>query len=219
MNFKGELLLKKLFNTIGIILIILCLPGCGRKNEGFSKVNIMLSGMNSYTVTAEIIVNGNRAAESYNVKQYFKYPDKYRLEVLNPADKRGKITAYDGNKLWIYQPGIRQFYVIENYKEPEESTMFPGYFAKKLFCGENAEYSIKRIENRDYIAVKVDMPGGNNYRKCQVMYFNRDSAVPVKMEILDSKGNTSVTVYYREFSYNEKVDDKLFLIENLEGIH
>lgn len=211
--------MKKLFFMyIQILMLSIVFMGCGnRAGREYSKVNRMLSGMNTYTVTAEIIVKGNRAVESYIVKQHFKYPDRYRIEVISPAEKQGKVTAYDGTNLWIYQPKIKQFYVLENYKEMEESTMFPGCFARNLFSGEKAEYSIVKEENHEYISVKVLMPGSNRYRQMQIMYFDRESIIPKKMEILDSQGNTAVTIYYRDFLYNERIDEKLFLMENMEG--
>lgn len=104
---------------------------------------------------------------------------------------------------------------MENFKETEESSMFPGYFAKSLFSSEEADYQIKKIGSNEYITIKTEIPGGNSYRKYQILYLDIKSAMPVMMEVIDSNGNTSVMVHYRDFVYNAKIDDKLFTRDSL----
>lgn len=210
------MLLKAVKICILPVILTLLIVGCGRTGENkFSDAHRMLAGLQTYTVTAEIIVRGNKLTESYFVKQYFKYPDNYRLEVLNKGDREGKITIYDGEKIIIYQPLIKQLYIMENFKETEDSSMFPGYFAKSLFSSEEADYQIKKIGSNEYIAIKTEIPGGNSYRKYQILYLNIKSIMPEMMEVLDSQGNTVIMVYYKDFVYNAKIDDKLFTRESL----
>lgn len=209
--------MKKLFCVcIFLCIMILTLGGCtGAENDEFIKANRMLAGIDTYSVTAEIIVQGNRMAENYIVTQYFKYPGKYRLEVVSPDDKKGKTTVYDGNKLWIYHPLINQSFVLDDLKEVEETSIFPGYFAGNLFTGEDAEYSIANNEGRECIVIRTMLPGGNNYRKKQVLFIDRKDIKPVKMEVYDSSDNVVVTIHYRDFLYNIKLDDSLFDGESL----
>lgn len=189
----------------------LLLQGCEKAGQDeYLKANRMLSGIETYTVTAEIVVKGNRTVENYIVKQYFKYPDRYRLEVLSPSDKKGKTTIYDGEKLWIYHPLINQMFVLDNLKEVEEAGMFPGYFAGSLFTGEEASYNIVRGEVGNYITIRTIIPGGNNYKKHQILYIDRESLKPVRMEVYDSADNIVVTVFYRDFLYNVKIDESIF---------
>ncbi|HBM79440.1 MAG: outer-membrane lipoprotein carrier protein LolA [Clostridiales bacterium] len=202
---------KLIIIFISVVLAASFLCSCKKsKDDDLSRVYKMIADMNTYSVNAEIIVKGNRTTENYNVKQYFKYPDRYRIEVLSPAERKGKVTAYDGQYLWIYEPWIKQMHVIEKYKETEESGMFPGYFAGNLFTSEQADYEYKKFANIDCIAIKVKVPGGNAYRKWQILYISRKDMIPLKMEILDSKGNIAVTVYYKNFVYNDKIDDNIF---------
>lgn len=209
---KGGTVLKGLLKIyIPIIVMTVFFQGCTKPEENeFSKVHKMLSGLENYTVTAEIIVRGNKLVGNYVVKQYFKYPDKYRLEVVSPEDKKGKVTLYDGERIWIHNPVINQTYVMENFKEVEECSMFPGHFAKNLFSGEKAEYSIKKDKDGEFVAIRVEIPGVNSYRKYQILYFDKKQIVPVKMEILDSAGNVVVTVFYKDFTYNGEIEDRLF---------
>lgn len=203
----------KKFAVIYIIAAVLSLLlfGCAKPgDDDLSKIHKMLSGIEAYTATAEIMVRSNKAVENYVVKQYFKYPDRYRLEVVSPDDKKGKVTLYDGEKIWINHPQINQSYIMENFKEVEESSMFPGYFAKNLLTSEEAEYKIKSEGGNEFITIKVEVPGGNSYRKHQLLYFDRKKAVPVKMEVMDSQGNVTVTIHYRDFIYNGSIDEKLF---------
>lgn len=210
------MLLKALKMFIPFVILVLLAQGCGKPQESkFSKAGKMLAGLETYTVTAEIIVRGNKLTESYFVKQYFKYPDRYRLEALNQGDREGKVTIYDGEKIMIYQPQIKQLIIMTNFKETEDSSMFPGYFAKSLFSSEDADYQIKKVGSNEYITIKTEVPGGNNYRKYQILYIDAKSTMPVMMEVIDSSGNITVTVHYRDFVYNAKIDDKLFTRESI----
>lgn len=210
------MLLKAVKIYILPVILVLLIGGCGKPGENkFANAHRMLAGLQTYTVTAEIIVRGNKLTESYFVKQYFKYPDRYRLEVLNQGEREGKTTVYDGEKIIIYQPLIKQLYIMENFKETEEGSMFPGYFAKSLFSSEEADYQIKKVGSSEYIAIKTEIPGGNIYRKYQILYLDIKSAMPVMMEVIDSHGDTAVMVHYKDFVYNAKIDDKLFTRESL----
>ena len=220
-NFREVLFLRyyiKLCFMCFVVMIFL-FQGCSKPgNDDFSKVHKMLSGLEAYTVTAEIMVRGNKAVENYIVKQQFKYPDKYRLEVLRPIDKKGKITIYDGSKIWIFHPQINQSYCMENFQEVEEVSMFPGYFAKNLFNGEDAVYDIKKDGSNEYVVIKVGIPGGNSYRKSQILYIDRKDTIPVKMEILDSNDNIVVTVHYKDFLCIN-IEDKDFKKENVPQLN
>lgn len=202
---------KLVFICILITITALVLKGCaGDEKKEYAEVNRMLAGINTYSVTAEIIVKGNRLVENYVVTQYYKYPGKYRLEVLSPEDKKGKTTIYDGNKLWIRHPLIGQSFELNDLKEVEEASLFPGYFAGKLFTGEDAEYDTVNMDGNRYVSIKTLLPGGNSYRKYQVLYVDSKTIKPVKLEVYDSSNNVEVTVYYRDFLYNVKLDDSLF---------
>lgn len=210
------MLLKTIKIYILLVILVLLVQGCAKpEKDKFSDVHKMLAGLETYTVTAEIIVKGNKLTESYFVKQYFKYPDRYRLEVLNQGPREGTVTIYDGQKIIIYQPIIKQLYIMENFKETEAGSMFPGYFAKSLFSSEEADYQIKKLDSGEYIAIKTEIPGGNSYRKYQILYLDIKSTMPVMMEVCDSQGNTAVTVHYKDFVYNAKIDDKLFTRESI----
>lgn len=190
--------------------------GCtGTQKSDYKKVHEMLAGMDTYITKAEIVVHGNKIVENYLVMQYFKYPDKYRLEVLGPKDKEGKITIYDGSSLWIHHPQINQTFEIRDIKELDEASMFPGHFARSLLTSEDAAFSMKKEGDINFALIKVAIPGGNNYRKYQVLYVDVKDIKPVKMEILDSTGTIVVTIYYKDFLYNTEIDEKIFAKETI----
>jgi len=204
--------LKKLLLTvIWIFTICLFIGGCTKPGlDDFSRAHKMLSEMESYTVTAEITLKGDALVGNYIVKQYFRYPDRYRLEALDQDGKVDKITLYDGNKITIYQPLIDQTYIMENFTEVEETGMFPGYFSRNLFTVEEVQYGEAEVDGIECISIKVPIPGNNTYRKSQILYLDKKEMIPIKMEVLNSKGEASVTVRYKEFIYNPLLSDEHF---------
>lgn len=196
---------------IPIVLMSILIAGCSQvRISEYVRVNKMLSGLDTYFCTAEIAVQGNKVVENYVVKQYFMYPDKYRLEVLSPEDKKGKLTIYDGSSLYISHPQIKQEFTLGDIKGLEDSGMFPGCFARNLLISESADYSIKKIGNQKYVVIRAEIPDGNAYRKSQILYFDAESSMPCRMEILDSNDNVAVMVTYKDFNYNIKLDEFIF---------
>lgn len=211
----------KIFSKMFILILIfisitIIFAGCGDKEvRDFTKAQKMIANLNSYTTVAEIVVKGNKLIESYVVKQYFVYPNKYRLEVISPDERKGKITIYDGERLFINHPLIKQTTIL-NIKEVEDMGMFLGNFAKNLFSGEDVNLEIKKDESFEYVVIKACIVGGNKYRKNQTLYIDRKDNIPVKMEITDENDDVVVTVYYKDFEYNVDIENTMFKIEDIK---
>lgn len=213
LKHKRKLMLTVIFISTAAIIF----AGCGNKEvRDFTKAQKMIANLNSYTTVAEIVVKGNKLIESYVVKQYFMYPNKYRLEAISPDERKGKITIYDGEKLFIYHPLIKQTTILNNIQEVEDMGVFLGNFAKNLFSGEDLNIEIKKDESFEYVVIKTCIISGNKYRRNQILYIDRKANIPVKMEITDENDEVVVTVYYKEFEYNPDIEDNIFKIENVK---
>lgn len=189
-----------------------CLPQ--RNERVFKEAHRKLVEMEGYSCTAEIYIKGNKKPGEYKVKQWFKVPDKYRVEVLEPGELKGKLTVCDGDRVWLYYPYIDQVFLLENVNSISEDNLFAGFFLKDLMNTEEIEYSFDEKEGQEVIVIEFPPAGGNKYRHVERLYISKRGFIPVLLEVCDVEGNVTTRVKYDSFDYNPKLDPELFQLRN-----
>ena len=79
--------------------------------------------------------------------------------------------------------------------EDNRQYVFIGDFIKNYL--QNEEVNIKLSNNS--LILETTIPGNNKYFNKQILYVNKDTKNPEKMEILNDEGKPSFTVKYKEF--------------------
>jgi len=171
------------------------------------KANI--AEVKSYSSTADITIYGNKALSNYRVKQYCIYPDKLRIETLQPDFLRNKVVVKNGDEWKIYHPLINQILEMSKLMEEDELILM-GIIHKDLFTSSSSTVSDNEFEGKKCICIKSIIPSGNQYRKTAVLYIDEDKKIPMGMDILDDKGNKKIEIKYSEYKSNEVFSDKLF---------
>ncbi|QZY55765.1 LolA family protein [Crassaminicella profunda] len=199
---------------IWIILLIMFIVGCEPKTEQelFYKAQKKLNKMESYSCQVEIISTGNKNPEKHTMKQWFKKPNKYKLEVIGPKDSKGKMIIGNGNKAWIYHPGIEQTWMMEEFLNSEEQNMFLGYFIRNSLNSEQVKGSIEKLEKKEYIKIDTDIPGNHVYYHKERLWIDLDALEPYLLEVFDIKGEKRIEIKYSDFQYNPKLGDEMFLM-------
>ncbi|WIF95325.1 LolA family protein [Caminicella sporogenes] len=196
------------------IFIILILVGCREKSDEqlFYDVQKFITSLDSYTCTAYITIYGNKEPETYIVKQWYKAPDKYRIDIEKPEELRGKTTIYNGNKVLIRHPKIGQGWIMENYKNTVEQKMFLGYFIHNYLNNENGKIKKQTIKKIDYLLFETEIPGEHPYFNREKLWFEIKKYYPYRLQILDINDKIRVDIKYRNFEYNQKIKDDVFKI-------
>ena len=127
------------------------------------------------------------------IHSYVK-PDYYKLEVVEPKNLKGKTMEYKGDKVIISNPDIKDKIELPNM-EDNRQYVFIGDFIKNYL--QNEEVNIKLSNNS--LILETTIPGNNKYFNKQILYVNKDTKNPEKMEILNDEGKPSFTVKYKEF--------------------
>ncbi|WP_432665996.1 hypothetical protein R9X47_06810 [Wukongibacter baidiensis] len=197
------------------LLMILLLAGCGEKTdeEIFYKAQKQIVSLDTYTCTAEVTVYGNKNAETYTAKQWFKSPDKYRIEIQGPEDVKGKITIYNGKRAWICHPRIGQEWLMEDFKTSVEHKIFLGYFLNNFLSTENTILDRDTVENEDYILLQTDIPGNHPYFSKEKLWFDIKKYYPYRLQVFDKDDKIRIEVKYIDFKFNEKIDNNIFSIK------
>jgi len=205
-----------------IVLLCLCmliLWGCSPKSDEdlFYEAQKQLNKMESYYAQVEITSIGNKGPQQYIMKQWFKKPDKYKLEILSPENLKGKVTISDGSRAWIYNPEIDQTWMMQSFAHSEEQNMFLGYFLKNCLNSESVEVSSKTMDGEDYLIITTDIPGNHVYYHKELLYIHIDTMKPYSLQVYDVKDQLRIEVKYIEFQYNPSLENTIFTINTNES--
>ena len=138
--------------------------------------------------------SGNKSSHNYVFIHSYVKPDYYKLEVVEPKNLKGKTMEYKGDKVIISNPDIKDKIELPNM-EDNRQYVFIGDFIKNYL--QNEEVNIKLSNNS--LILETTIPGNNKYFNKQILYVNKDTKNPEKMEILNDEGKPSFTVKYKEF--------------------
>ncbi len=101
---------------------------------------------------------------------------------------------YKNDKVIITNPDIKDKIELPNTDDNKQYA-FIGDFIKNYL--QNEEINIKLSSNS--LILETIIPGENEYFAKQILYINKETKNPEKMEILNNEGKPSFTVKYKEF--------------------
>ena len=190
----------KKWATILVIFITIFATfiGCQKrestKEEIYKEFQKKIVTMSSYKCIAKVEAIGNKSTHNYVFTHNYIKSDYYKLEVLEPENLKGKTIEYKGDRVIITNPDINDKIELPNTYDNRQY-YFIGDFIKNYLQSE--EVDIKLSNNS--LVLETIIPGDNKYFTKQVLYVNKESKNPEKMEILNSEGRVNFTVNYRNF--------------------
>lgn len=198
--------------SILIFFLIFLFSACENSiNNG--NIQEKLQGVRGYSATADITVKGNKGTSFYKVKQYCIYPNKLRIETLEPDFLKGKVITKADDKWNIYHPLIKESISVTKLMEDDEIILM-GVFQRDLFTNSNLKISKTKYQGMDCYEIKSPLPKGNRYRSTAVLYISEEKEIPIGMIIYDSNGNVAIEIKYTDFTFNHNFQDTLFNIKS-----
>ena len=185
-----------------LLLISFVSVGCNNsratKEEVYKEFTNQISKMKSYSCIAEINVVGNKNPKEYIMKHNYTKPDTYKIEIVSPENLKGKIIKYNKEKIFVKNPNVNDYIELPN-NEKDNQYLFIGDFIKNLSKNEELNIAFKG----DYLVLETTIPSSSKYFNKQVLYVDKESVKPSKLEIHDDEGKARFTVTYKNFEYNK----------------
>lgn len=151
-------------------------------------VNNILN-LTSYEATVEVDVKSNKNANKYIIKQKYENPNYIEQEVLEPTNIKGVKIINKDNQLSIENTQLNLKNIYENYSYLSKNDM-----DLISFINEYKEQNSNNCqEEKDTIIMKT---------KNKVLYIDKKSGKPLKMQINDANKNIDVYILYREVNVN-----------------
>ena len=198
---------RKFFKIIFIILILLLIFIFLRKNVAniFKNGNTNISQENvndilnlkSYELISKITIKSNKNENKYVIKQSYINPDYSSQEVLEPENIKGTKIIREKNQIKLENTSLNLTTILQDYEYVSENMLDLSTFLEEYKEGKT---NIK--ENEKEKILEVILSDNNPYVAKKILYIDKDTGKPTKMEIEDDNKNTKIHILYSDVKIN-----------------
>lgn len=216
---------KKILFIIGIVFLILLIltffyfntykNSKSVNNIDKSNIKDYILNISSYEAKILVVVNSNKNSNKYILKQQYNLDNAYKQEVIEPENISGLKTIYDGKNLKIENTKLNLSHLYEDYEYISDNTLDLYTFIQNYKNCTDSEYEEYDTE----VVMKLINKNGNKFNYFQNLYIDKNTALPIRMEIIDKNQNTVVYIEYNEISFNSTSKEEIlaFSLEEIKS--
>lgn len=195
---------KKIFIFIAILLLIIIIfsffvinksktQKIGKNSNSQEVVDYILN-ISSYEVTINVETKNNKNSNKYILKQQYIKDKASTQEVLEPSNISGVKIIKNGNNLKLENTNLNLNTILENYDYIGNNVLDLNCFIEDYKNSQDSNYEEKNNE----IIMKTTTNNENKYTKNKILYIDKSTGNPIKMEITDINQNTTISILYKE---------------------
>ena len=194
---------------IPLMIMMLILGGCSKpampQLDTSKRIYNTFAGMQSYSAIVRLTTYSNNNTNTYEMKQYYKTPDKMRSE------SGGVITVINGERATIKGNGASSPLKMERLGVEDSDFMFLQNFFEAYYRNEDTVASVS-ADDSELVTLSVDTGLSNQYKAEAKLVLDTAQMKPVSLEIKGRDGKTYSKIEYTEFKINPELGDELFEI-------
>ena len=198
--------MRKSISVLLTGILMISLTAC--QGTVSQKLSQKYQNLESYTAKAVVTVTGNKGTAVYEMRQSYRAPDTYRVELEKPEHLSGMVTVVDGQKLWMKQGDGPAVPLELSGLEEETDFLFPVTVLQDFFSLDPLPQLTEGTDGMILLTMPVKKP--NRYRMQQNLLFDAKSLLPTTLITHDEDGNEVLRVEYRDFERNTVLDDSIF---------
>ncbi len=190
------------------VILMIALAACSAVRpqlDTSKKIYNTFAGMQSYSAIVQLTTYSNNNTNTYEMKQYYKSPDKMRTE------SGGVITVINGDGATVRGNGTSSPLKIERLNAMEGDFMFLQNFFEVYYRNENTAASVSS-DNSELVTLSVDTGLSNQYKAEARLILDTEQMKPVSLEIKGRDGKTYSKIEYTDFKINPELGEELFEI-------
>ena len=191
--------------SIIIILLFIIIVGVFFYKNSFKKIKIghnkssqeivdYILNINAYEAEVIIEVKSNKNRNKYILKQTYESPKKSIQEVIEPNNIAGTKIKNEDNKLKIENTHLDLNNIFENYNYLGNNCLDLYSFIEDYKKDNTSKFEEKNSE----IIMETKSNTENIYTQNKILYIDKGTYNPIKMEIKDNKHNTTIYILYNE---------------------
>ncbi len=201
--------MKKKYRLMLLIIILLIIGGIifykksiknskTGENKNSQEIIDYILNLSSYKTKITVNITSNKNNNKYILKQEFKGNKENIQEVIEPSNIAGIKIINDGTNLKIENSNLNLNTIIENYTYLGNNCLDLSTFIENYKVNNKSNYE----ENENEIIMKTIVESDNIYVKEEILYIDRSTMKPTKMEIKDDKQKTRIYILYNEVEIN-----------------
>ena len=165
-------------------------------NSSSQEIIENILNISSYESIIDIEVNSNKNVNKYVIKQKYIAPDISEQELLEPENIQGIKIKKTGNELKVENTKLNISKIYNDYPYMVDNCMDLNTFIEIYKQNDEKDYEEKnneiilRIENKE-----------NPYTKFRILYINKETGNPIRMEIKDNSKKTLIYILYKEVKF------------------
>ena len=167
-------------------------------NKNSQEIVDYILNLSSYEAEVTVNITSNKNSNKYILKQKYQKDKESIQEVIEPSNIAGVKIINDGKNLKIENSNLNLNEIIENYTNLENNNLDLSMFIDEYKNSNESNYE----EKDDEIIMKVKNDKENIYVKEKILYINKKTYRPVKLEIKDNKKKERIYILYNEVEIN-----------------
>lgn len=167
-------------------------------NKNSQEIVDYILNLSSYEAKVTVNITSNKNSNKYILKQKYQKDKECIQEVIEPSNIAGVKIINDGKNLKIENSNLNLNEIIENYTNLENNNLDLSMFIDEYKNSNESNYE----EKDDEIIMKVKNDKENIYVKEKILYINKKTYKPVKLEIKDNKQKERIYILYNEVEIN-----------------
>ena len=217
--------MKKIFLMLFLIIILLTIiffiffnnkvannMKIGNNSTSQEIIDYILN-ISSYETKAEIEIKSNKNTNKYILKQQYIDPDICVQEVIEPTNIAGTRIIKKGNTIKLENTNLNLNSVFQDYEYISDNVPDLSSFIENYKNNEKSSYEEK---DNEIIMNTINMKS-NQYAKNETLYIDKNTGLPIEMEIKDANKKTIIDIKYIEVNINSLKEENIiaFKINNL----
>lgn len=167
-------------------------------NKSSQEIVDYILNISSYEATIEVDVKSNKNENKYILKQQYISPETSTQEVIEPSNIQGVKIIKQGKNLKLENTNLSLTSVFDNYEYVADNILDLNSFIEDYKNNSESKYE----EKDDQIIMTTKTNNENKYIKNKILYINKKTAMPSKLEIKDANKNLMVYILYNEVKIN-----------------
>lgn len=163
-------------------------------NMSSQEIVDYILNISSYKANITVNINSNKNSNKYILNQEYISPNTNKQEIVEPENIAGVKITRDENGLTVENTRLDLSNIYENYEYIADSCL-----DLSSFLDDYRNSNKSACEEKDnQIIMKTESNNKNEYTKNKILYVDKDTLKPKRLEIKDKNQRATVNILYNE---------------------
>lgn len=203
---RDVLFLKKGIAVFAFAALVIMLSSCTHGDDDFyAKIKEKYSDLKSFRAEIAMTIKSGDTENVYNMHQVYAAPERFAVTVDSPEELAGYKTVIDGDGA-VLKSGFGESERLEGVSaEGMSNWLLPSFFEKYFENGSEPHETIVGFYSTMMLCCETEIDGALTR-----LFLDKETYLPVRLEICGDDNSAAVTIEYREFEMNCETDEKDF---------